>query len=35
MSVLSNLGKIVMNFVKGKFEPLFPNYNPPPSQHTL
>lgn len=35
MSVLSNLEKIVMNFVKGKIEALLPNYNTSPFQHAL
>lgn len=35
MSVLDNLGKIVMDLLKGKIEPLLLNHNTSPSQHIL
>lgn len=35
ISMLDILGKIMINFVKGKIEPFLTNYNTSPSQHIL
>lgn len=35
MSILDNLEETMINFVKGKTEPLLLHYNISPSQHIL